>query len=75
MTLLLKGGYVLTEDGTAQGPFDGLVEDGVIAAVDTDLEGDTVLDCTGATVMPGLIEGTPPFDLGVCEKRCAPDAF
>lgn len=56
MTLLLRGGWVLAEDGSTSKPRDVLVEGGVITAVDNGLVGDQVIDCTGSTVMPGLID-------------------
>jgi imidazolonepropionase-like amidohydrolase len=58
MGTLLRGGWVLDEHGTAQPGLDVHVVDGLIAAVGPGLEaeGATVVDCTGATVMPGLID-------------------
>ena len=56
MTLLLRGGWVLAEDGTTSGPQDVLVEGSRIVAVGDGLVGDHVVDCTGSTVMPGLID-------------------
>lgn len=57
--LLLTGGRVW--DGTGSAPFaaDVLVQDDRIVAIGLDLavpEGATVLDASGATVMPGLID-------------------
>ena len=45
-------------DGSGSDPFraDVAVADGLIAEVGTDLEGDHVVDATGATVLPGLID-------------------
>lgn len=71
MTLLLRGGWVLGEDGTTSGPLDVLVHGSVVVAVGPGLQGDEAVDCTGSTVMPGLIDahvhltmaGPPGVDL------------
>lgn len=47
---------MLAEDGTSTGPLDVLVEGATITAVGTGLTGDHVLDCSGTTVLPGLID-------------------
>jgi imidazolonepropionase-like amidohydrolase len=54
--ILFAGGRVF--DGTGTGPerADVLVEDGRIAGVGTDLDGDEVVDCQGATLLPGLFD-------------------
>ena len=56
MTTLLRGGSILTEkDGLISG--DLLIKDGVIAAMGEKLPADgEVLDITGLTVVPGLID-------------------
>jgi imidazolonepropionase-like amidohydrolase len=56
VTLLLRGGWVLDEDGTSSGPRDVLVDGSVITAVGTDLQNHEVVDCSGSTVMPGLVD-------------------
>ena len=45
-------------DGTGTDPFDAdvVVEDGRVAAIGTGLDGDEVVDCAGATVLPGLFD-------------------
>ncbi|MCC8356491.1 MAG: amidohydrolase family protein [Oscillospiraceae bacterium] len=54
-TTVLKGAALL--DSTYNGEvLDVLVQDGVIIAVGEDLEGDEVIDLTGYTLMPGLID-------------------
>lgn len=53
---LLRGGWVLEEDGTTRQQRDVLVEDGVIAAVGSGLDAEAVLDCAGGTVMPGVVD-------------------
>ncbi len=54
MTIVIKGGTVLTHDLTY--PADVLIEGGRIAAIGPDLKGDTVLDAAGCYVMPGGID-------------------
>jgi imidazolonepropionase-like amidohydrolase len=51
---LLRGGSLF--DGSAFGDGDVVVEDGRIAAVGQDLDGDTEIDCSAATLLPGLID-------------------
>ncbi|TFV91864.1 amidohydrolase family protein [Blastococcus sp. CT_GayMR20] len=53
---LFAGGYVFDGTGSAPSRADVLIEDGVIRAVGTSLDGDTVVDTTGRTVLPGLID-------------------
>ena len=57
MSLLLKGGLVVTQDAHRRVvPGDVLVEGGRIAAVGKlDAPADEVLDCAGCAVLPGLI--------------------
>jgi imidazolonepropionase-like amidohydrolase len=57
-SLVLRGGWVLDEDGATRRLLDVRVEGGLIAAVGAGLEPDgaQVIDCTGSTVMPGLID-------------------
>ena len=57
--ILLKNGKVLTMTGVNYDAGDVLVADGKIRAVGTGLcapEGAQVIDCTGRTVMPGMID-------------------
>lgn len=73
---LFKGGTIVTMDrNTSNLPVgDVLVEDGRIAAVGTGLkaEGATLIDATGAIVMPGLIDAHHHMWLGVM-RRMMPD--
>jgi 5-methylthioadenosine/S-adenosylhomocysteine deaminase len=57
MSLLLRGGSVVTQDPERRiVAGDVLVEDGRIAAVGrVDASADEVLDCTGCAVIPGLV--------------------
>ena len=55
MRTRLRGGWVLTETGHVSSQ-DVLVEDGLIVRIGTGLSSDTLIDCTGATVMPGFID-------------------
>ncbi|MGO4258871.1 amidohydrolase family protein [Marmoricola sp. RAF53] len=56
MRTLLAGGVVW--DGTDDAPRsnDLLIEDGIILAVGPNLDGDTVIDVTGLTLLPGLFD-------------------
>lgn len=54
MRILFSGGQVF--DGTAFGAGDVVVEHGRVVDVGTGLDGDTGVDCTGSTVLPGLID-------------------
>jgi imidazolonepropionase-like amidohydrolase len=56
--MLLRGGWVLREEGSTRQPTDVRVEDGLITEVGVGLQAgdDEVVDCTGCTVMPGLID-------------------
>jgi dihydropyrimidinase len=54
MSTVIKGGTIVTADLSYEA--DVLIEDGRIAAIGPDLSGDTVLDATGAYVMPGGID-------------------
>ncbi len=54
-TIVIKGGRVI--DATGERPADVVIgEDGLIAAVGSDLPGDTVLDAAGCVVSPGLVD-------------------
>jgi dihydroorotase len=52
--LILAGGTVLTADGLVE--TDVRIAGGEIAEIDTGLQGDEVIDCTGAWVGPGLVD-------------------
>ena len=53
---VFSGGQVLDGTGAPAAPGDVAVEDGRIVAVGVGLDGDEVVDCTGATVLPGLFD-------------------
>lgn len=57
-TTLLRGGQVFDGTGSAPFPADVLLEDGRISAVGTAVPdtADTVIDVSGQTVLPGLID-------------------
>lgn len=57
--MLLKGGWILEADGTTRRVADVLVRDGLIVAIEDAIEADEEesIDCSGSTVMPGLIDG------------------
>ena len=54
-SIVLKGAKLLDAYYNGQ-VLDVLVKDGVITAVGKDLTGDTVIDLTGCTLMPGMID-------------------
>jgi imidazolonepropionase-like amidohydrolase len=53
---LFSGGQVFDGTGSPAATADVAVEDGRIVAVGRGLDGDEVVDCTGATVLPGLFD-------------------
>src|SRR3954449_6151321 len=53
---VFSGGRVLDGTGSPASRGDVAVEDGRIVEVGTGLDGDEVVDCTGATVLPGLFD-------------------
>ena len=55
-TIVLKGGNVVGPDGQVRSGVDVLIDGRVIKAVGKGLSGDRVIDVTGKTVMPGLVE-------------------
>lgn len=54
--ILFTGGRVFDGSGSDPAPADVLVEDGFIVDVGAGLDGDEVVDCAGATLLPGLID-------------------
>jgi imidazolonepropionase-like amidohydrolase len=54
--LLLAGGRVFDPDSGEAGPGDVVLADGRIHAVGSDLDGDEAIDCSGLTLVPGLID-------------------
>jgi imidazolonepropionase-like amidohydrolase len=53
---VFSGGLVLDGTGSPAAAADVVVEDGQIVEVGPGLDGDEVVDCTGATVLPGLFD-------------------
>ena len=53
---VFRGGQVVDGTGAPAAPGDVAVQDGRVVAVGTDLDGDEAVDCTGATVLPGLFD-------------------
>ncbi len=53
---VFSGGKVLDGTGAPAAPADVVIEDGRIVEVGSGLDGDEVVDCTGATVLPGLFD-------------------
>ncbi|AMM41513.1 dihydroorotase [Candidatus Desulfofervidus auxilii] len=58
MRLVIKSGYVIDPSQSLDGIFDVLVEDGIIKAIDTniDIQGAEVIHAQGKIVTPGLID-------------------
>jgi imidazolonepropionase-like amidohydrolase len=54
--VLFAGGRVFDGSGADPAPADVLVTDGLIEAVGSGLDADTVVDCAGATLLPGLFD-------------------
>jgi len=50
------GGRVVDGTGAPAAPADVAVQDGRVVEVGTGLDGDEAVDCTGATVLPGLFD-------------------
>ena len=73
MKTLLKGGTVVSGQGTAIA--DVLLDGETIAAVGAGLDAaaDTVVDCTGKLLFPGFIDGHTHFDLEVAGTVTADD--
>ncbi|WP_448616559.1 amidohydrolase family protein [Modestobacter sp. URMC 112] len=53
---VFTGGQVLDGTGSPAAAADVLVEDGRVLEVGSGLSGDEVVDCSGATVLPGLFD-------------------
>ncbi|WP_285489849.1 metal-dependent hydrolase family protein [Amycolatopsis taiwanensis] len=53
---VFAGGQVFDGTGAAPAPADVAVADGRIVDIGTGLDGDEVVDCTGTTLLPGLID-------------------
>jgi imidazolonepropionase-like amidohydrolase len=53
---VFSGGQVFDGTGSPAARADVVVEDGRIVAVGTGLDGDEVVDCAGATLLPGLFD-------------------
>jgi imidazolonepropionase-like amidohydrolase len=54
--VLFAGGRLFDGTGAPPAPADVVVEDGRFAVVGSGLDGDELVDCTGATLLPGLID-------------------
>ncbi|WP_327400925.1 amidohydrolase family protein [Streptomyces sp. NBC_01288] len=53
---VFTGGLVFDGTGAAPAPADVVVSDGRIVEVGASLDGDTQIDCTGRTLLPGLFD-------------------
>jgi imidazolonepropionase-like amidohydrolase len=53
---VFAGGEVFDGTGSAAARADVVVQDGRIVAVGSGLDGDTTVDCTGKTLLPGLFD-------------------
>ena len=53
---VFSGGLVFDGTGSPAAPADVAVQDGLVVEVGPGLDGDEVVDCTGATVLPGLFD-------------------
>ncbi|MFB9616403.1 amidohydrolase family protein, partial [Kutzneria kofuensis] len=53
---VFTGGTVFDGTGSEPAPADVVIEDGVIVDVGAGLDGDLSVDCTGATLLPGLFD-------------------
>jgi imidazolonepropionase-like amidohydrolase len=53
---VFTGGQVFDGTGSPAAPADVAVQDGRVVEVGSGLDGDEVVDCTGATVLPGLFD-------------------
>ena len=69
MSTVIKAGTVVTHDLTYKA--DVLVEGGIITAIGPDLNGDIVVDATGAYVMPGGIDPHTHLEMPFMGTSCA----
>src|ERR687886_1167495 len=53
---VFSGGQVVDGTGSPAAPADVAVQDGRVVEVGTGLDGNEEVDCTGATVLPGLFD-------------------
>ncbi|PKV90544.1 imidazolonepropionase-like amidohydrolase [Amycolatopsis echigonensis] len=75
---LFTGGTVFEGTGSAPAPADVVVEDGRIVAVGTGLDGDRAVDCTGATLLPGMFDchvHVTVSDLGLLQRVQKPFSY
>lgn len=58
MGILIKNGHILDPASGKDGNYDVLINDGIIARVDSNipLEGNEIIDASGCFVMPGLVD-------------------
>jgi dihydroorotase len=54
LEIVLKGGNIVGPKGTSKA--DVLVRDGVVSKIGPDLEGERVIECSGAWIGPGLVD-------------------
>jgi imidazolonepropionase-like amidohydrolase len=54
--ILFAGGRVFDGSGSEPAPADVLVVDGLIEDIGTGLDADTVIDCAGTTLLPGMFD-------------------
>jgi imidazolonepropionase-like amidohydrolase len=75
---VFAGGLVFDGTGAAPAPADVAVAGGRIVDVGTGLDGDEVVDCTGATVLPGLFDchvHVTVFDIGMLPRLQQPFSY
>lgn len=56
MSLVIKGGHLIEPTFRISEPMDVLIEDGLVARIGKDLEGDDTIDASGLVVCPGLVD-------------------
>src|SRR3954468_338651 len=59
--VLLQGGSVFDGSGALPAAADVVIEDGLVVDVGPSLDGDEAVDCSGHTVLPGLIDSHVHF--------------
>ncbi|WP_409181992.1 amidohydrolase family protein [Amycolatopsis sp. VS8301801F10] len=75
---LFAGGTVFDGTGGEPAPADVVVEDGRIVEVGTGLDGDRAVDCTGATLLPGMFDchvHVTVSDLGLLQRVQKPFSY